>query len=81
MIIAIIILLIIIYKTHLLRRLLDRMQTDPPAFREKPTRTDPRKQLESEAYYILRRQEYEAPETVKYMSNQMLQSIINEYKP
>jgi len=81
MIIALTILLIIIYKTHLLRRLLDRMQTDPPAFRDKPTRTDPRKQLENDAYYILRRQEYEAPETVKYMSNQMLQSIINEYKP
>ena len=81
MIIAIIILLIIIYKTHLLRRLLDRMRTDPPALREKPHRADPRKQLESDAYYILRRHEYEYPDTVKYMSTQMLQSIINEYRP
>ena len=38
-----------------------------------------RMQLENDAYYILTKQNYEYPETVAYMGDQMLQNIIRNY--
>ena len=78
----------ILYKAGYITKLLNALRLDEvPLPQEAPERIvfksqeidEGREKWEAEAYYILTKQGYEYPETVKYMGDQMLKNIIREY--
>ena len=76
---------LILKKAGFIRGLLRRCRFKdeaPPGYYQKPkNEATLRKQREAAVRYILTRQGYEYIETINYMPDEMLISIINEYRP